>query len=153
GGGLFLIPALGGAERRVVMTGVGLGHLIQISWSPDGKRLAFPAYGRNGAEQIYLVSLDTLQTEPLSHVPECLDALEPAFSPDGPQMALACMSSSQVYAIYAVGILDGRLRRITSMMGDPQGLAWSSDARRIVFANDSGRGGELWEVTLEGHLT
>ena len=58
-----------------------------------------------------------------------------------------------MYTIYTVGLADGSLRRLTSMIGDPQGLAWSADGRRLIFSNDIGRGGELWEVTLEGQLS
>lgn len=150
---IFLIPALGGTERRVVSGGVAVGHLIRISWSPDGKRIAYPAYASDGSQQIYLLSLDTLQTQPLSPMPECWDALEPAFSPDGTQLALVCTSSWGVYAIYVIGISDGSLRRVTSMMGDPQGLAWAASGGPIVFSNDTGHGGELWEVTLGGRMS
>ena len=150
---IVLIPALGGVERRVVGGGVAVGHLLRISWSPDGKQIAYPAYARDGSQKIFLVSLDTLQSRPLSPAPECLDALEPAFSPDGTQLALVCTSSWGVYAIDVVRMSDGSLTRVTSMMGDPQGLAWTADGHRIVFSNDTGRGGELWEVTLAGHLS
>ena len=150
---IFLIPALGGPERRVVDKEVAVGHLIRISWSPDGKRIAYPAYGSDGSQKIYLVSLDTLQRSPLSPTPDCRDALEPAYSPDGTQLALVCTSSWSVYAIYVVGVSDGSLRRLTSMMGDPQGLAWTAGGDRIVLSNDNGHGGELWEVTLGGRLS
>jgi len=150
---IFLIPALGGVERRVVSLGVGLLHLIRISWSPDGKRIAYPAYGSKGSQEIYLVSLDTLQTQPLSPAPECQDALEPAFSPDGTQVALVCASSWGVYGIYVVRIPDGSLRKLTTMMGDPQGLVWTADGGRIILSNDAGRGGELWSLTLDGRLS
>ena len=150
---IFLIPALGGIERRVVGLGVGLLHLIRISWSPDGKRIAYPAYGTRGSQEIYLVSLDTLQAKPLSPAPECQDALEPAFSPDGTQLALVCASSWGVYGIYVVRIPGGSLRKLITMMGDPQGLVWMANGNRIVFSNDAGRGGELWELTLDGRLS
>jgi Tol biopolymer transport system component/DNA-binding winged helix-turn-helix (wHTH) protein len=148
---IFLLPALGGVERRVVSLGVGLLHLIRISWSPDGKWIAYPAYGSKGSQEIYLVSLDTLQARPLSPAPECQDALEPAFSPDGTRLALVCASSWGVYDIYVVAIPDHSLRKVRSMMGDPQGLAWTANGK-IVLANDGGRGGELWELTLDGRL-
>jgi Tol biopolymer transport system component/DNA-binding winged helix-turn-helix (wHTH) protein len=149
---IFLIPALGGVERRVVSPGVGLLHLIRISWSPDGKRIAYPAYGSKGSQEIYLVSLDTLQAQPLKPAPECQDALEPAFSPDGTQVAMVCASSWGVYGIYVIRPADGSSRKLTSMMGDPQGLAWTAHGSRILFSNDAGRGGELWELTLDGRL-
>jgi Tol biopolymer transport system component/DNA-binding winged helix-turn-helix (wHTH) protein len=150
---IFVIPALGGPERLIVGKQVAVGHLIRISWSPDGKWIAYPAYAPSGSQRIYRVSLDTLQSVPLTPTPECLDVLEPAFSPDGTQLAVVCTTSWGVYTIYTVGLADGSLRRLTSMMGDPQGLAWVADGRRLVFANDTGRGGELWELTLDGQLS
>ena len=150
---IILIPAFGGVERRIVGSGVAIGHLLRISWAPDGKEIAYPGYSRDGSQKIFLVSLDTLQTRPLSPAPDCQDASEPAFSPDGTQLALVCNSSWGVYAIYAVRIADGALTRVASMMGEPQGLAWEAGSDRIVFSNDTGHGGELWHVTLDGHLS
>jgi Tol biopolymer transport system component/DNA-binding winged helix-turn-helix (wHTH) protein len=150
---IFVIPALGGPERLVVSKQVAVGHLIRISWSPDGKWIAYPAYAPSGAQRVYRVSLDTLQSEPLRPTPECLDVLEPAFSPDGTQLAVVCTASWSVYTIYTVGLADGSLRRLASMMGDPQGLAWVANGSRLIFSNDTGRGGELWELTLAGQLS
>jgi len=147
---IVLIPAVGGDERRIVANGVATGHLLRISWSPDGKQIAYPAYAADGSQQIFLVSLETLRSRQLLPAPQCLDALEPAFSPGGTHLALVCTSSWGVYSIYVVRMSDGSLTRLTSMMGDPQGLAWMGDGDRIVFSNDSGQGGELWEVTLGG---
>jgi Tol biopolymer transport system component len=38
-------------------------------------------------------------------------------------------------------------------MGYARGLTWSGDGTRIIFSNDSGDGGALWQVTMEGRLT
>ena len=153
GAGIFVIPALGGAERRVVGTGVGLGSFIQISWSPDGRQLAYSAYGPQSVPQVYLVAPDTLKIDALSPAPDCVDAGEPAFSPDGRQLALVCMSTSAVYGIYVVELPHGPMRLLASMMGTPQGLAWAPDGSRLIFSNDQGEGGELWGLTLYGELT
>lgn len=149
---LFIIPALGGPERRIV-TNLALDSAMQISWSPDGRRLAYAAYGPTGAPRIYTVSTDSLITQPLSPAPDCMEAGEPAFSPDGNQLALSCMSSSGVYAVYVAGLPHGPLRRLASIQGDPQGLTWSADGSRLILANDPGDGGELWQLSLDGHLT
>lgn len=150
--GIFVIPALGGAERRIVSTAVAAGSFRQISWSPDGRSLAYSGYGPTGAPQVYIVAVDSLVTQPLSPAPECLDAAEPAFSPDGKQLALVCVSSSAVYSIHVVELPQGSMRQLATIMGYPQGLAWSADGRRLIFANDPGGGGELWQLTLDGEL-
>lgn len=148
--GIFVIPALGGSERRIV-EGVAADRM-QIGWSPDGHLLAYSAYGHNGKPQVYVVSLDSLNPRPLSPAPECESAGEPAFSPDGRDLALICMSSAAVYAIYTVELPDGPVRRLASMMGYPQGLAWTSGGGQLIVANDPGDGGELWELSLKGRL-
>jgi Tol biopolymer transport system component/DNA-binding winged helix-turn-helix (wHTH) protein len=150
--GIFVIPALGGAERRIVSTSVAVGAFRQISWSPDGRSLAYSAYGPTGVAQVYIAAVDSLKTQPLAPAPECLDAAEPAFSPDGKQLALVCVSSLAVYSIYVVDLPHGSMRPLATIMGYPHGLAWSADGSRLIFANDPGDGGELWQLTLNGQL-
>jgi Tol biopolymer transport system component len=151
--GIFVVSALGGPERRLVSDAVGLGHFIQVSWSPDGNRLAYSRYGATGAQQIFTANLDTLVSQPLAPAPTCWDAAEPAYSPDGKRLAFVCTSSVAEYDIYVASIPDGRLQRLASMSGDAQGLAWSADGGRIVFSNDTGDGGTLWTLTMDGQLT
>jgi Tol biopolymer transport system component/DNA-binding winged helix-turn-helix (wHTH) protein len=149
GAGVFVIPALGGSERSIVTNGVAVGY-IQISWSPDGRRLAYAAYGPTGTPQVNIVSLETANTQALSPAPECLNATDPAFSPDGKQLALVCISSSAVYTVYVVGLLDGSVRALAKMFGEPGGLTWAADGSRLIVSNDAGDGGELWQLTLNG---
>jgi Tol biopolymer transport system component/DNA-binding winged helix-turn-helix (wHTH) protein len=153
GTGIFVIPALGGSERQLVSTGVASVIYPQISWSPDGRSLAYSGYAPNGLPQVYLLSLDSLSRQPLSPAPDCLDAAEPIFSPDGKQLAVACTSSPAVYSIDLVGLPHGPVRKLGRIIGYPQGLAWAPDGTRLIFSNDPGDGGELWELTLDGQMT
>ena len=153
GSGIYVVPALGGAERRIVHDGVAVGASRQISWSPDGKQLAFSRYGSKGVPEVNVVTLESLNAQPLSPAPDCLDATQPAFSPDGKQLAFICFSSAAVYSIHTMEVPHGPVKTLASVMGYPQGLAWSADGNRLMLSNDSGGGGELWQLTLEGQLT
>lgn len=152
GTGIFVVPALGGFERRITDKQVAVGFTVQISWSPDSRQLAFSGYGPHGLPLVYLVELESLNVRPLTPAPECMDAAEPAFSPDGRQLALVCLSSAAVYAIDVVQLPNGPVRQIASMLGYPQGLAWAADGTHLIVSNDPGNGGELWQLSLSGEM-
>jgi len=152
GAGIFVIPALGGSERSIV-NNAAVGLSVQISWSPDGRQLAYSAYGPHGAAQIYLVELDSLNTRPLVPAPECVSADQPAFSPDGQHLALVCVASSGVYSVYLAQLPHGPARQLASILGYPQGLTWATDGTHLILSNDSGNGGELWQLSLNGDMT
>jgi Tol biopolymer transport system component/DNA-binding winged helix-turn-helix (wHTH) protein len=151
--GISVIPAVGGSERSIVSSGVAVGPSVQVSWSPDGRELAYSAYGPTGEPRVYFASLSSLDTRPLSPAAKCLAALAPAFSPDGKQLAWVCVLSSAVYGIDVMELPHGPVRSLAKMLGDPGGLVWSSDGSQLIFSNDSGDGGQLYQVTLGGKLS
>jgi Tol biopolymer transport system component/DNA-binding winged helix-turn-helix (wHTH) protein len=149
--GIFVVPALGGPERKLASAAYWYEPFTQISWSPDAKSLAFWSTGEAGSH-VFLLPLDTLKPQMIAPDLRCWDAAGPAFSPDGKNLALLCTSSIAVYAIYVVPMSSGSPRRLASMMGYPRGLTWSPDGTRILFSNDSGDGGELWQLSIDGRL-
>jgi len=151
--GIFLISALGGSERSIVSRQVAVGLGWQIGWSPDGRELAYEAYGPRGDPEVFIVELDSLKTRPLAPAPRCLEAGQPAFSPDGKQLALVCILSSGVYGIDVVQLPRGPIRQLATIFGDPQGLTWAADGSHLIFAKDPGNGGELWQLSSSGVAT
>ena len=89
--GIYIIPAMGGAERRVRET-LWEDHEFyevlwtagRLSWSPDGKLLAFSdRASRNEPTSIFLLSLDSMAVRRLTSPLHSRGATNPAFSPDG----------------------------------------------------------------------
>jgi eukaryotic-like serine/threonine-protein kinase len=152
--GIYIIPALGGAERRVRDTlwdeqevfevgFTGTGHL---SWSPDGKLLAYSdRRSRSEAASIFLLSLDSLEVRRLTSPLRSKGDFNPEFSPDGNTLAFA-RSSQGVESIYAIPVSGGEERRLTSATTYKEGLAWTPSGREIVFAD----AGWLWKISLRG---
>ncbi len=150
--GIFVIPALGGPERKLADATFWYEPFMQISWSPDSKGLAFWSLAEGGSH-ILLLPIDTLRPRMLSPELHCWDTASPSLSPDGKNLAFVCTSSIAVYSIYELSLSGGSLQLLASMMGYSQGLAWSVDGTRIIFSNDSGDGGALWQVSMDSRLT
>jgi Tol biopolymer transport system component/DNA-binding winged helix-turn-helix (wHTH) protein len=152
-GGVFVIPATGGEARKLTDASFTQESLIQPAWSPDGATLAYPAMNSTGSQVLRLLELHSAKDQPLEPAPQCRDAGAPTYSGDGQQLAFLCMTSVAVYEIYVAQPGSSVApRRIATMQGFPQGLAWIPDENRILIANDSGNGSGVWELELDGTL-
>jgi Tol biopolymer transport system component/DNA-binding winged helix-turn-helix (wHTH) protein len=157
--GIYIIPALGGAERKVRKTlweeqefYETLGSAGRLSWSPDGKLLAFSERAsRNEAASIFLLSLDSLEVRRLTSPQGSRGDFDPAFSPDSQTLAFA-RGSWQGTGIYTVPVSGGEEQRLVSGATYYWGLAWTPDGRHIVFPDVSWpvNAGWLWKISLRG---
>src|SRR5215469_3256049 len=153
--GIYIISALGGAERRVRKTlweeqefYEAIGSVGRLSWSPDGKRLAFSdRASRNEPPAIFLLELDSLEDRRLTSARSRGD-FDPAFSPDGQTLAF----NRRGDGIYTVAVLGGEERRVISGSMFYWGLTWTPDGRQIVFADASWpvSTGWLWKISTHG---
>ncbi|HEU0184817.1 MAG TPA: winged helix-turn-helix domain-containing protein [Blastocatellia bacterium] len=156
GSGFYLIPALGGIERKVAdvfpYRDPFQGNSQYVA--PDGKFLA--VVDKNSQEEpfsIYLVSIETGEKQKVT-APAAGAAGDsyPAFSPDGKTLAFLRSSSQATTDLYLRGVDDGgEPRRLTFDNTSILGFAWSSDNREIVFS--SRRGGSiysLWRIPVNG---
>ena len=152
-GGIFLIPALGGPERRLISTNDLFPPLAAISWSSDSKQIAFVAHPPTkhvNASQLFLLSLETLEQKPMET--GCDLAYDPAFSPDGKKLAYACSPDAVELSLNVRELRTGKDTQLFKQAQDINGIAWSRDGTRIVFSCTSSHyiaatGGELCQVT------
>jgi Tol biopolymer transport system component/DNA-binding winged helix-turn-helix (wHTH) protein len=152
GGGLFLVPSLGGAERKVAdvfpYRPVVIGNTL--SFSPDGKFLAVPdKSSQQQSFSIFSISTETGEKTKLTSPPAgTVGDLFPAFSPDQKTLAFVRCLSIAAVDIYLLPLDAGEPRRLTFDNTSIRGLSWTSDGKEIVFA--SRRGGStynLWKIS------
>ena len=101
---LWLVP-LAGSPRR-------LGDGSDGSFSPDGKLIAFDHGGVPGdrsPEAVYVMRSDGTGRRTLAR-----NLLRPSWSPDGRTIAASGRGPCIGSGIYAVSLLDGRVRRLTN---------------------------------------
>ena len=158
--GIYVIPASGGTERRLRTTLWEEQELYEViwnagrlSWSPDGKSLAFSdrASPDEPASSIFLLPLDSLDARRITTPKRSRGDFNPVFSPDGQTLAFFRISQ-EVQSIYTVPVSGGEEQRLFSNAPYNWGLAWAPDGRSIVFA-DAGwpvNAGWLWRISLRG---
>jgi len=145
--GVYLIPSTGGPERQLASAHLGRWGGNEISWSPDGKNLAFtdhPPATPIGTEVLFLLSLDTLERKPVKT--DCKTAATPSFSPHGDLLAWVCVDTWSSVSLHVSRMSDGHSERLLQGLDGIHGIAWSEDGLRIVFS--SPWNGDLWQTSL-----
>jgi Tol biopolymer transport system component/serine/threonine protein kinase len=152
-GGIFMVPALGGPERRLQRWYPQIDWwLTSLSWSPDGKLIAFPAADSlQESPGLFLLSVDTLEKRRMTSTPEqYLGDGHPVFSPDGQTLAFIRQASEGSMDIYLVPISGGEPRRLSFDNLAMWGLDWTADGREIVFSSVRGGSFGLWRIPATG---
>jgi len=151
-GAYYLIPALGGTERKIGEAH-GQDYVFGrcIDWSLDGKYLIVA--GRMEPEDsrpsILLLSIEDGQRKVLVRQPD-LYVTNPMLSPDGATVAYVQGAGFLAGDIYVVSVNGGRTRRLTSDGRSLGGLAWTPDGKELVFASNRGGLWRLWRIAVSG---
>ena len=150
---IWMVPALGGAERKLGESAGCSG----LSWSPDGKYLAL--MDKNAPREppsIFLLSVETGKKRRLTSPPiEYFRDGMPRFSPDGKALAFVRSPSLESDEIYVLPITsDGgplaEPRRLTLDERQIFGFDWTADGRRIVYSSGQPVSTNLFAIPSSG---
>lgn len=151
--GVYLVPALGGAERKLAdIFPSRTARILSLSYAPDGKTLAV-ADKESAADpfSIFLLSTETGEKRKLTFPVGPVGDETPAFSPDGQSLAFARSLAISTTDIYLVSVAGGEPRRITTINTEIQGLSWTADGRNLVFGSRNDQQIRLlWKVAVTG---
>jgi Tol biopolymer transport system component/DNA-binding winged helix-turn-helix (wHTH) protein len=146
---VHIIPALGGAERKVCSLNLGSGG---VSFSSDGQTLAVSESDSAGGQySITLVNLQTCEGHRLTTPAEFVRDTTPRFSPDGQRVAFLRSFDDLTQEIFIVPATGGEVRPLTFDKVDIRSLAWSADGKRILFVSfRSNYQWNLWQIEATG---
>jgi len=119
--GIYVVPALGGPERKLLSTQMPgtsyfltLNNFALISWSPDGEWIAFADVApKEEFARIYLLSTERLETRRIPLSPMCVGEGLPAFSHNGEYLAYWCFREDYRAQLYFLSIPDGKPKMMT----------------------------------------
>lgn len=149
GGGVFLISPLGGSERKLTDA---TGFLV--AWVPDGKSVVVEdRIAGNEASSLFLVSVATGEKR-LLPPPRDAGYFGENFgsgytfdvSPDGTSLAFARWVSAGTSELYTSPIAKWAPRRLTRDNASIGGIAWTADAREVVFSSNRRGARSLWRI-------
>jgi Tol biopolymer transport system component/DNA-binding winged helix-turn-helix (wHTH) protein len=154
--GIYMVPAMGGAERRVHSTNWKLGPIVdsRVAWASNGKTIAFSdrPVGQNHYA-VFALDVATLSARQITFPPEASNGdLHVAFSPDARTLAFLrdTKDGMDVYVIPAAGGSERRLtfdnRELAGQRGVwLVGLTYTSDGHDIILG-----GNGLWRIHASG---
>jgi Tol biopolymer transport system component/DNA-binding winged helix-turn-helix (wHTH) protein len=150
GSGIFLVPPTGGPERKIYSRSSTYWYGNELSWSPDGKYLAFTDHPENSYEWneslvLYLLSMSTLKVMPVKT--DCKEATVPSFSPKGELLAWVCADTLASQSLRLLHLGDGSTAELLQGHEMIGGIGWSSNGDNILYSSPSLRGG-LRELAL-----
>ncbi len=153
---LCVIPALGGAARRLFSTEFrALAPYpdvwkVSMDWSSDGKTLAFSA-GLNGESmKILALKLATLELKDVLSPPKDFFDFRPRFSPDG--TSLAFIRGGGFYnELYSVSLNSGDVSQLTADRATVRDSDWTKDGD-LLFSSTRDGSGRIWKLHPSEHI-
>ncbi|HEX2522613.1 MAG TPA: protein kinase, partial [Terriglobia bacterium] len=150
-GGIYVVPSLGGQERKLSSLNsviAEIGNTKALDWSPNGKLLASSERPSLALPpRIFLLAVDTGQKVTLTSGP---GDLFPAFSPDGQCLLFGRQVAGGRSDLYRVPVAGGEAQPVSSDH-DRSSVsgAWTAGGGEIIFAGDWYEGG-LFRVNAQG---
>ena len=122
-------------------------HSILPHWSPDGSRINYTSYYRNGFPDIYTIDLATLQRNTMVSFRGTNTGGE--YNLRGTEVALV-LSGIGNTEIYIGNSLGRNLRRITHSPAVESDPTWSPNGDRIAFTSNRLGKPQLFEASARG---
>lgn len=152
-GEIILIPALGGAERRIARVFSGN---YSISFAPEGGNsiaVVDAADEANKKHAIYTIDLKTGARRRLTAAGEFFGETTPRFSPDGKSLAFVRVFPDYTQDLFVVSTVgeNNEPLRLTEDLKAIHSLAWSAGGKEVFFVSlrQSSRP-NLWRVGASG---
>lgn len=155
GAGLYLIPALGGSERR--LSAAALAAPLRgncLDWTPDGQWLVVSALTPDRKVMaLQLVSAESGEVHPLTHPRPGESDSVARFAPDGSAVAFVREGEGLMVLPLAPGwTAQEEPRQVRADVPGPiRSLAWSADSHDLLVASGFEESSWLWRVAAFGN--
>jgi Tol biopolymer transport system component/DNA-binding winged helix-turn-helix (wHTH) protein len=141
--GVYVIPALGGRERKIADVAVGNtaeGGISNLAWSPDGRHLVLGCVPPGFSSSVICsVFAQTGEVRPITAGAPSIGDFSPKVSPDGGSIAFIRLAGGAIGDVYVQSMdrdfmARGDSRRLTFLSTAVRGVAWTSNGASILYS-------------------
>jgi Tol biopolymer transport system component len=154
GGAVFVVPALGGVERKIADVDCPFNVAGTPQWTADGKSLLLAdRCTPNSVRGIVLFSLVTGERRCLTSPPPGGDLGDfgPILSPNQKTVAFHRSTTLNRNDVYIVDLSGKNLRQLTQIGSVSCGpMMWTQDGKYVVFDSSANQVGRPSRVSAEG---
>ncbi len=152
---VFLVPTLGGAERKICDL---RRTYSRLSFSPDGQTLAATdANPEDEREGIFLVDVQTGAKQSKTTPPDSASDIAARFSPDGKTLAFVRNfggASDELFVISVSNSDNAPERQLTFDKTGIVGITWNGDGTKIIYASKiTALTSNLHQISIEGGMS
>lgn len=150
GNGLFVVPLLGGVERKLV--DCVSGDIPDLVWSVDGRFLFFPDREVLGEPSgIFRLDIETREKKRITRPPAHLSGdRDLTASPDGSRIVFARAVMPQIEDLYIARVEGGAPRRLTFDGRSISGIEWLPQSDEVLFSSDRDGTARMWSLPVDG---
>jgi hypothetical protein len=140
-------------KREAMEESIQFDNLVMIgsvSWSPDGRRIAFSSIDESGDNDLYIYDIRSKELTRLTY--DMYDDRDPAWSPDGSALAFSsdrtAFGQQGKYNLFLYHLTDARIEYVTYGPHSDHSPTWSPDGRMLAFTSDRDGGTNIWMMDL-----
>jgi dipeptidyl aminopeptidase/acylaminoacyl peptidase len=161
---IYVVPAAGGAPRRVSPADPSFGTVLDMEWSPDGSRFAVVTAESSNPyftwSQMRLVIIPArgaaeASVQPIEAKPRAIGRV--AWSPDGRYLAyewaqnsISLLHELRVREVAGTSAGPGMWNASARLDPTHQGFAWARDSRSLVAHVYERTGSRLYRLSRDG---
>jgi Tol biopolymer transport system component len=154
--GIFLVPALGGVERKVAEVSISVASRPSLAWTPDGRWLVTAAtVSGPRTSALRLVSAESGEMRQLTTPPATWwGDVGGVPSPDGRHLAFLRRPTFWVPDIFVLPLSRdflplGEPRRLTNQgWWTANSLRWTADGRELLCVREREGAADLWRIPV-----
>jgi Tol biopolymer transport system component len=99
---------------------------------------------------LFLINVDGTGLTPLATLPG--GDFDPAWSPDGTQIAFTTLRDNNIPHLYLYNLADGSVQRLSRQVNRERQPAWSPDGTKIIYQSTRLNQPQIWIMSATGEV-